>query len=124
MNLHPPKLYEKVTIVMAPLEQYSIFPKAIDVLFKNTHHPFELIVIEGNAPDPVRHSLEKKKKRHENIRILYTAHAPRMAESYNLSLIHIRTRYAFFMHNNIRVTSGWLTNLLRVAGGRKGVVCP
>ena len=97
MNLHPVKLHESVTILLAPLDQYSAFPGAVDAILKETRLPFELIIIEGNAPESVRLKLERRKKQHKNIKIIYSAHRPRLAEAFNLGLPHIRTDllYAF-----------------------------
>ncbi len=124
MHLHPVKLHEPVTILMVPLDQYSAFPGAVDAVLKETRLPFELILIEGNAPESIRHKLEQRKKSHKNIKIIYSAHRPRMAEAFNLGLVHIRTRIAFFTHNNVRATSLWLEHLLKQAKDNPGVVCP
>lgn len=124
MNLRPASTHESVSILLIPFEQYSTFPKAVDTLIANTRYPFELIVVEGNAPDAVRHELEKRKKRRRNMKIIYSDHRPRMAEAFNLGLAHIRTRYAFLMHNNLFAAPGWLSNLLERAKDRPGVFCP
>jgi GT2 family glycosyltransferase len=124
MNLQPAKLHESVTILMVPLDQYSAFPGAVDAVLKETRLPFELIIIEGNAPESVRLKLERRKKHHKNIKIIYSAHRPRMAEALNLGFPHIRTRLAFFTHNNVRVTPLWLEHLLKQARDHPGIVCP
>ena len=124
MNLQPVKHHEPVTILMVPYDQYSSFPKAVDNLFKATTHPFKLIVVEGNAPEDVRHELEKRKKKHRNIQIIYSAHTPRMAEAFNLGLVHIRTRHAFLMHNQLLVRPGWLSGLIEHVKTRTGVLYP
>lgn len=109
---------------MIPFDQYSVFPSSIDALYKETSYPFKLIVIEGNAPDNIRHELERRQKKYHNFKIIYSNHRPRMAEAFNLGLAHIRTSRAFFMHNNLRVTPGWLSNLMELAKHQTGVICP
>ena len=104
---------DRVTIVMVPYEQYSAFPKAIDALYRYTKHPFDLIIIEGNAPDFIRSVLEKREKYHGNIRIIYTNHQPLAGEARNLALPYLRNPFAFFMDNDVCVTAGWLANLVR-----------
>jgi hypothetical protein len=124
MNLRPAGTHEPVTILMVPLDRYAVFPKAVDNIFKETDHPFKLIIVEGHSPESVRHQLEDRKKKHKNLQILYTAHAPRMAEAFNLGLVHVRTRHALLMHNQLSVTPGWLSNLVEHAKTRRGVLCP
>jgi glycosyltransferase involved in cell wall biosynthesis len=96
---------------MVPFGRYSIFPRSVDSLFKETSRPFKLILVEGNAPEHVRHELEKRKKKYKNIQILYSSHHPRMAEAFNLGLVHVRTEHVFLMHNHLFVTPGWLSEL-------------
>jgi hypothetical protein len=124
MKLSPTKSQEPVTILMIPLDQYSVFPKSVDAVFKETHYPFKLIVIEGNAPVKIRYELEERQKKNSNFKIIYSNHRPRMAEAFNLGLPHIRTSRAFFMHNNIRVTADWLSRLVTLTKHHTGVICP
>ncbi len=125
MNLKPKKNHPyPITIVMIPFDQYSIFPKAVRDLMHSTHQPFELVIIEGNAPHQVRLDLEAIKHKHKNIKIIYSNHRPRMAEAFNLAMPHIRTEYAFFMHNDVRVKGGWLDTLMTFALSHPAVICP
>lgn len=124
MNLQPAKHHEPVTILMVPFDRYTEFPKSIDALFKETSHPFRLIVVEAGAGEAVRRRLEDRKRKHKNMQILYSDRPSRIAESFNLGLVHIRTRYAFLMHNRLKVTAGWLSSLLLEAQSKSGVICP
>ena len=124
MNLQPVKKHENVTIILAPFDQYSALPDAAESILRETRPPFELVIIEGNAPGFVRVKLEKLKKHHKNIRIIYTAHCPTLAQAFNLGRPHVRTAHAFFTHNNVRMTPQWLEGLLRHAKEKPGVVCP
>jgi len=122
---HKPILHERVTIVMVPYEQYSTFPTAVDTLYENTHSPFNLIVIEGSAPESIRSALEKRKKRHQDIKIIYTNHLPLAGEARNLALPHIKTNWVFFMDNDVRVTARWLPSLVHTAKETKAeIICP
>ena len=116
---------ERATIVMVPYEQYSTFPRAVDALYHHTDHPFNLIVVEGNAPDAIKSALEKRTQFHKNIKIIYTNHQPLAGEAYNLARPHLRTSWTFFMHNDLRVTTGWLSKLIESAKARNAeIVCP
>ena len=124
MNLRPSRTHEPVTVLMVPFDRYSVFPKAVDSLFKETAHPFKLILVEGNAPEDVRHELEKRKKKYKNIQILYSSHHPRMAEAFNMGLVHVRTPHAFLMHNHLQVTPGWLSGLIEHAPAKNNILMP
>lgn len=116
---------ERVTVVMAPFEQYSTFPGAVDTLYQNTDTPFNLIVVEGNAPDAIKSALEKRTQFHKNFKIIYTNHLPLIGEAYNLARPHLKTPWVFFMHNDLRVTAGWLSKLIDFANARNAeIVCP
>jgi hypothetical protein len=123
MNLRPENR-EPVTIVMVPFDRYTEFPKSVDALIKDTSYPFKLLIIEGNAPESVRLDLDDRRRKHKNIRIIYSDHPTRMAEAFNLGLVHIRTRHAVLMHNKLRVTPGWLSSLVRETQSKQGVICP
>lgn len=124
MNLHPAKKHESITIVLAPFDQYSAFARAIEAILKHTRAPFELIILEGGAPQSIRQQIESRKKNLKHVKVIYSNHRPRMAEAFNIALPHIRTQRAFFTHNNLRVTPHWLENLLAYAKSRPGVACP
>lgn len=119
-----PKKQESVSVVMIPFDQYEIFPKAVDLLYEETRHPFQLIVVEGNSSELVRQTLEKKKQTKKNMKIIYTSHHPTMAQAYNLGLQQSRTAYTVFMHNNLLATPEWLSHLAKAALRRSGVVSP
>ncbi len=123
MNLRP-ESREPVTILMVPFDRYTEFPRAIDALLKSTTYPFKLVVIENCAPESVRHDLEQRRRAHRNIQIIYSDHPSRMAACFNVGLIHIRTRLAVLMHNKLRVTEGWLSELVLQAESKEGLLCP
>lgn len=102
-----------ITVVMIPYERYSVFPQAVEKLYQNLDVPFHLIVIEGNAPDSIRSSLENQKKQHKNMTIIYTNHCPQAAEAVNLALAHVRSKYIFIMDNETEALSNCLKVLLK-----------
>lgn len=104
--------HKTLTIIMAPYENYSIFPQAVDHLYKNIDIPFNLIVVEGNAPEPIRLALEKRQRKHGNMSIIYTNHCPHLANAFNLALMHFKTRFALFTDNGIRFPKGSIENLV------------
>ena len=124
MNLRPSRSHEPVTIVMVPFDRYSVFPGTVDNLFKETSFPFKLVIVEGNAPEDIRHELEKRRKKHKNIQVIYSSRHLRMAEAFNIGIVHVRTPHAFLMHNHLLVTPGWLSELMRQTPAKDRLLSP
>ncbi len=117
--------HKDITVVMVPYERHSIFPKAVDALYRHIQIPFNLIVIEGCAPEEVRTQLEKHQSRHGNMTIIYTNHCPSLAKAFNLALPHLKTPYTLFIDNEIRFSKGTIETMLKAAqANHVGVVCP
>lgn len=115
----------RITIVMAPCDEYSSLPDAIDALYKNTDYPFDLIVVESGCPVSVQQALEKRRKLYKSMRILYTHHTPHLAQAYNIARIHIRSSFAFFMDSQFSLEKGWLSDLMRCLKlFNADIVCP
>lgn len=110
---------KELTVVMFPYESYSAFPKAIHNLRKVLKVPFNLIVIEGNAPDSARRQLEECETRYGNITILYSPRYLSAGEVINLARPHIRTSFAFFMDNEICIKPETIERLLQNARDKK-----
>src|SRR5687767_12986000 len=103
------KISDRIAVVMIPYERYSTFSDAVESLYQSADHPFHLIVVEGNAPDSVRSSLESYKKKYKNLDIIYTNHVPTVGEAMNLAVAHVKSPYAFFMPNDGDIFPGSLT---------------
>ncbi|HLD49816.1 MAG TPA: glycosyltransferase, partial [bacterium] len=104
-----------LTVIMVPFERFSPFAKAVDDLYKTMDVPFNLIVIEGNAPESVRASLEKCQRKHKNITIIYSNHQTSIGAAINLAVPHLKTKYAFIIDNDVRIPRGAMSSLLRGA---------
>ena len=114
-----------LTVIMIPFERFSSVPKAVDRLYRSIDVPFNLIVIEGNSPESVRHSLEKRRRRHNNITIIYSEHQVSIGSAINLATPHLNTPYAFIMDADVRVPRASMPHMLRCAkDNQHGIVCP
>ena len=115
-----------LTIVTVPYERFSIFPKAVDALFKTVHIPFNLIIVESSAPEQIRAALERRRYRHlKNITIIYTQHIPPTYSAFNLAIPHLKTKYAFMMANDVKIQKGSLESLMEhVRRHECDIVCP
>lgn len=101
-----------LTIVMFPYESHSVFSKAIQAVYKILSIPFNLIVVEGNAPDEVRNQLEDCENRYGSMSVLYSTQYLSPGEIINLARPQIKTRYTFFMDNEICVRPGCVERML------------
>lgn len=114
-----------LTVIMVPFERFSPFAKAVDDLYKTIDVPFNLIVVEGNAPESVRASLEKCQRKHKNITIIYSSHQTSVGAAINLAVPHLKTKYAFIIDNDVRIPRGAMSRLLKNAADNDyGIVCP
>lgn len=114
-----------LTVIMVPFERFSPFAKAVDDLYKTMDVPFNLIVVEGNAPESVRASLEKCKRKHKNITIIYSTRQTSVGAAINLAVPHLKTQYAFIIDNDVRIPRGGISGLLKGAAENQfGIVCP
>lgn len=100
---------------MIPYERFSPFAKSVDELYKNIDIPFNLIVVEGNAPECIRVALEKRQRQHRNITIVYSRHRPSITGAINLAIPHVKTKYALIMDNDVRVPKGAAAALIESA---------
>ena len=114
-----------LTIVLVPYERFSSFPKAIDDLFRIVTVPFNLIVVEGNAPESVRSALERRERQHRNITIIYSKDHLSVPAAFNLSIPHIETKFALLIDNDIRITNESIHSMIQSAkNGYHGIVSP
>jgi GT2 family glycosyltransferase len=103
-----------VSIVVVPRERFSDSIASLESLYANTPMPCEMIYVDGNSPEPIKHaieqwSVEKKFKLIRSERYL----SPNQAR--NLGLSHARNKYIAFVDNDVRVMPGWLEHLVTCA---------
>ncbi len=108
---------ERVTLVVTPFERYSDLPDFLDRIYQTTHDPFDLIFIEGNSPDSVRSTVERRKKFFPNSKIIYSIQTPTYGAALNLALPHVRTRLVAFVTSRVKLQKKWLTPLLAECEG-------
>ena len=114
--------HKDVTIIMAPYDRHTVFPKAVDELYRNISIPFNLIVVEGNSPEEIRLELEKRQRQHGNMTIIYTNHYPSLGNAFNLALPHFKTPYALCMDNEVRLPAGTVESMIKTAQDRQAPV--
>lgn len=113
---------KKVTVVMAPFERFSAFPKALDELYLSVDIPFNLIVVEGHAPESIRAAIDSWIRWRPNATVLYSQTLLSLAAAFNLAVPHIQTPYALFLDNDVRLRPGSLEKMLECAEEKKAPV--
>jgi len=117
--------HKDLTVILTPFERFSSFSKAVDALYESIDIPFNVIVVEGNAPESVRRALEQREKKHKNITIIYSDHHLSIGAAINLATPHLNTKYAFIMDADVRIPAGTMTTMLQCAKeGDFGIICP
>jgi GT2 family glycosyltransferase len=103
-----------VTIVVTPRERFSLTRAALEALYLHTEPPFHLIYVDGGSPPRVRRYLDEQ-AREKGFDLLRSDGylAPNRAR--NLVRPRLRTKYVVFIDNDVVVSPGWLTALVRCA---------
>jgi hypothetical protein len=102
------------TIVFVFRERLSSTLRCLEHLLCTTAGPYELICVDGGAPESISAPLRELASRHGFILIRSEDYlSPN--ESRNLALKHVRTRYVAFVDNDVKVSQNWLDPLMRCA---------
>ena len=117
--------HKDLTVILTSFERFSSFAKAVDNLYQSINFPFNVIVVEGNAPESVRRALEKRQKQHRNITIIYSDNHLSVGAAINLAAPHLNTKYAFIMDDDARIPAGTINAILKSAKENNyGIICP
>jgi GT2 family glycosyltransferase len=111
----------QVTIVVSPRERFSYACESLESIFQYTDIPFKLIYVDGNSPTPIKEYLETKAKE-KNFQLIRTEHYLTPNWARNLGLAEVDTKYVVFADNDIIVSPGWLTALIRCSEETKAAV--
>lgn len=103
-----------VTIVVSPRERFSCTRESLESIYAYTEIPFKLVYVDGNSPAQVRRYLETQAQ-DKQFQLLRTDYYLSPNQARNLGLSQVTTQYVVFMDNDVVVTPGWLTQLVRCA---------
>ncbi|MGC1309002.1 MAG: glycosyltransferase [Phormidesmis sp.] len=103
-----------VTIAVIPRERFSAAQRSLESIYANTQHPFDLVYIDGNSPEPVREYL-KYQSQARNFQLIRTAQYVSPNQARNLAIAQINTEYIVFVDNDVLVRPGWLTAMVNRA---------
>lgn len=103
-----------VTIAFVFRERLSPTLPCLEHLLSTTSGPYELICVDGGAPESLSASLRELALTH-GFTLLRSEEYLSPNESRNLALKHVQTPYVAFVDNDVEVSPGWLDPLLRCA---------
>ena len=108
----------RVTIGVVPRERFSEAPEALRALLRNTHQPFELIVVDPGMPDPWRQEVVDVVAQHEDATLLSVPPDERPFlpnRARNLVIDHAHGDWICLLENDTLVGEDWLPPLLDAA---------
>jgi GT2 family glycosyltransferase len=109
MNNNP-----SATIVFVFRERLSPTLACLQHLLCTTSGPFELVCVDGGAPESISTSLRELAARH-GFTLIRSEHYLSPNESRNLALTHVQSPYVVFVDNDVKVSQNWLDPLVRCA---------
>lgn len=113
-----------VTVVFTPRDRFLFTQSSLEALFENADIPFELIYVDGGSGGHIRDYL-KKASQEKNFQLIRVEHYLSPNRSRNLALDKIKTPYAVFVENDVAISKGALSAMLRCAEETGcDVVCP
>ena len=105
----------RTTVVVVPRESFNMFPDVVRQVVEKTSPIFKMIIMEGNAPEPVRQQLRQLEKTKPNCKIVWSDKWLYPHEAVNQAIKLIDTEYVVFVDNDVEVEKGWLEALVACA---------
>jgi len=102
------------TIVFVFRERLSSTLPCLEHLLSTTPGPYELICVDGGAPESISAPLRQLASRH-GFTLIRSEDYLSPNESRNLALRHVHTRYVAFVDNDVKLSQDWLDPLVRCA---------
>lgn len=104
----------QVTIVVAPRERFSLTKRSVESIYEHTDIPFELVYVDGKSPRWIAKYLKDKSLR-EGFKLIRSDRYLSPNQARNMGLRHVKTPYVVFVDNDLIVTPGWLSPMVKCA---------
>jgi GT2 family glycosyltransferase len=111
----------KVTIIVSPRERFSFARESLESIYTHTDFPFKLIYVDGNSPTNVQRYLESEASA-KGFELIRTESYLSPNQARNMGLQKADTEYVVFIDNDVIVTPGWLTSLVKCADETQATV--
>lgn len=104
----------QVTIVVTQRERFTFTQAALDSIYEHTESPFRLIYVDGKSPAPIRRYLELQAEARQ-FSLVQRDHFLSPNQARNIGLAEVDTKYLVFIDNDVVLSPGWLTALVKCA---------
>ena len=101
-----------VTIGFLPREKFHLAAESLESIYKCTHIPFNLIVIDCNTPAKYLNEMKKVLEGKNNVKIIHTDEFLGPNQAKNLILANTKDEYIAFVENDCIVSDNWLLKLI------------
>src|SRR5579871_3772199 len=102
------------TIVVVPREQFSKARPSLESIFAFTDESIPIVYVDGNSPAPVRSYIEARASE-KKFTLLRCNRYLTSNEARNIGLQKVQTKYVAFVDNDVLLSPGWLTSLVKCA---------
>jgi len=104
----------RISIIVAPREQFSVSERALSALLELTEGPYELVYVDGRSPDAVRDYLRNAAREHDFTLLRHERYlTPNAAR--NIGVAAASGDVLVFIDNDLIVSAGWLESLVDAA---------
>ncbi len=101
-----------VTIGFSPRERFHLAAKSLKAIYKHTHIPFNLVIIDCNTPAVYLSEMKKVLEGKSNVKIIHTDTFLEPNQARNLILANTKDEYVAFIENDCIVSDNWLSKLI------------
>ena len=109
----------RTTVVVVPRESFNMFPEVVERIYNLTSPIFKMIIMEGNAPEPIRAQLRKTEASQSTCKIVWSEKWLFPHDAVNQALPLVDTEYVVFIDNDVEVLEGWLEEMVAAADQEK-----
>ena len=101
-----------VSIIMLTYNALEFTQQAIDSITANTHHRYEMVLVDNGSTDGTKDYLRGQLERHSDWQLIDNADNRGFAAGNNQGVEAARGRYVLLLNNDVLVADGWLTSLV------------
>jgi|GEM_PF-1718817 len=103
------------SIIIPCLNQLDFTKECVISIFEFTEEPFELIIIDNGSSDSTADYLTQLSKKHKNVKTIKNKSNLGYAAACNQGLKAARGEWIVLINNDVVVTRGWLSRMIRTA---------
>ncbi len=108
-----PLAKDLVSIVILTRNGLDVTVECLASIELHTHEPYELIMVDNGSTDQTRKFLQGFARSHSNVTLVYNDDNLGFAAGCNQGMAAARGEHILLLNNDVVVTDGWLTRLLR-----------